>query len=354
MTGEPSGAPTSGAAAPSVAQGPAGPLERPIRPAPSYADALAGVRELQAQDAGADINPISRTRLFLPGGEVGPRVGGGADPDAGPRAARVYLCFHGLTNSPQQYVPLAQRLLARGDAAVFIPRIPRHGFADRMTTELAQLTEAELVDATAEAVDLAAGLADEVVVTGLSMGGVLAAWVAQYRPVARVVVVAPAIGLPFLPPFTAAPLAALTLRLGNRFFWWDPRSKAEAPGPTYAYPRYATHALARVQRLGLRLIDVARTTPPAARSVWMVTNGADVAVSNGLANRLADNWRRSGGADVHQYEFPRRLHLFHDIVDPEQPYQQVKITHPALERLLADGEPPDIPAEATAAGAAPA
>src|SRR5262245_8178562 len=93
MTAEPSGAPTSGAAAPSVAPGPAGPLERPIRPAPSYAEALAGVRELQAQDAGADINPISRTRLFLPGGEVGPGIGGGSDPDAGPRAARVYLCF---------------------------------------------------------------------------------------------------------------------------------------------------------------------------------------------------------------------------------------------------------------------
>jgi pimeloyl-ACP methyl ester carboxylesterase len=320
------------------------------------------VRELQVQDAGAEINPISRTRLFLPSGEVGPGFGGGSDPASdppsgpapGPRAARVYLCLHGLTNSPQQYVPLAQRLLARGDAAVFIPRIPRHGLADRMTTVLAQLTEAELVDATAEAVDLAAGLADEVVVTGLSMGGVLAAWAAQYRPVARVVVVAPAIGLPFLPSFTASPLAALTLRLGNRFFWWDPRTKAEAPGPTYAYPRYATHALARVQRLGLRLIDVAPTTPPAARSVWMVTNGADLAVSNGLADRLADNWRRSGGSDVHQYEFPRRLRLFHDIVDPEQPYQQVQITHPALERLLVDGEPPDIPADAPAAGAAPA
>jgi hypothetical protein len=88
----------------------------------------------------------------------------------------------------------------------------------------------------------------------------------------------------------------------------------------------------------------------------MVTNAADVAISNGLANRLAANWRQAGAgtADVRQYEFPRRLHLFHDIVDPGQPYQQVGITHPALERLLADGEPPDIPAEATAAGAAPA
>jgi len=319
-------------------------LERPPRPAPSYAEAVDRVRTLQAQDATSDLNPLSRTRLLGPQGELG-QDGATAPGGAwtGP-TARVYVCLHGLTNSPQQYVPLAQRLLARGDATVFIPRIPRHGYADRLTTVLASLTEAELVDATAEAMDIAAGLAPEVVVTGISMGGVLATWAAQYRPAARAVIVAPAFGLPVLPPMTIAPLTSLALRFGNRFVWWDPRTKADAPGPKYAYPRFATHALARIQRLGLRLVDVARTTPPVSREVWMVTNGNDMAVSNGQCRRLVAAWRAAGATNLQTYEFPRRLRLFHDIVDPEQPYQKVAITHPALVQLLVDGQAPDLEA----------
>jgi alpha-beta hydrolase superfamily lysophospholipase len=310
-------------------------LDRTPHPAASYEEALERVRRLQAQDATSALHPRSHTRLFGPGGAE--------DPGGGQRTARVYVCFHGLTNSPQQYVALGERLVARGDATVFIPRIPRHGFADRMTTVLAQLTDAELVDATADALDIAAGLADEVIVTGISLGGVLATWAAQFRPVARAAIVAPSFGLPILPPFTIRPLTELALRLGNRYFWWDPRYKQNLPGPDYAYPRFATHALAHIQRLGLSLVDVARTTPPAARSVWVVTNAADLAVSNPQINRLAEQWRRLRPTGVQRYQFPRRLRLFHDIVDPQQPYQKIAITHPALEQIIADGVTPTIP-----------
>jgi len=222
-----------------------------------------------------------------------------------------------------------------------------------MTTGLAQLGEAELVDATAGAMDIAAGLGDEVVVTGISMGGVLATWAAQYRPAARVVIVAPALGLPYLPPPTIGPLTALALRLLTRYIWWDPRQKAAVGGPTYAYPRFATHALARVQRLGLRLAAVARTAPPAARSVWLVTNAADLAISNRQVERLGANWEHAGATNIRRYAFPRHLKLFHDLVDPLQPTQQVAISHPALERLVADGAAPIIPPETASAAAAP-
>jgi len=307
-------------------------LERPPRPAASYQEAIERVRTLQRQDAAKDLNPRGHTWLLGPGGAL--------DPGGGQRTGRAYVCLHGLTNSPQQYVALAKRLLARGDATVLIPRIPGHGFADRLTTVLAKLREAELVDATAEVVDLAAGLGHEVIVTGISLGGVLATWAAQFRPVARVVIVAPSFGLPFLPTFTIAPLAALALRVGNRYLWWDPRKKEDLPGPDYAYPRFPSHALARIQRLGLRLDEVARVAPPAASAVWVVTNAADLAVNNGQISRLAERWQRAGATNVRRYQFPRRLHLFHDIVDPEQPYQKVAITHPVLERIIADGALP--------------
>ena len=342
--GEPAAEPAGAPAAAPPARG----LERLARPAASYAAALAQVRALQERDAASALDPVSHTKLFGPAGEIVP---GGAAYGGARRTGRVYVCLHGLTNSPQQYVPLAARLLARGDATVFIPRLPRHGLADRMTTALAQLAEAELVDATAAALDTAAGLGDEVVVTGISMGGVLATWAAQYRPVARVVIVAPALGLPCLPPPTIGPLTALALRLPNRYIWWDPRQKEAVAGPTYAYPRFATHALARIQRLGLRLAAVARTAPPAARSVWLVTNAADLAISNRQVDRLAANWERAGATNLRRYVFPRRLKLFHDLVDPLQPNQQVAVSHPALERLVADGAAPILPPEAPAAAA---
>ena len=149
-------------------------------------------------------------------------------------------------------------------------------------------------------------------------------------------------------------LAANAGRLLTRYIWWDPRQKAAVGGPTYAYPRFATHALARVQRLGLRLAAVARTAPPAARSVWLVTNAADLAISNRQVERLGANWERAGATTIRRYVFPRRLKLFHDIVDPLQPTQQVSLTHPALERLVADGAAPDLPPDAAGATAAPA
>jgi esterase/lipase len=116
----------------------------------------------------------------------------------GYRTERAIVLFHGLTNSPQQLVKLAERFAARG-YSVLLPRLPYHGYTDRMMTEHAQLRARDLVDAAAVAVDLAAGLADEVSVSGISLGGVLAVWAAQHRPITVAAPIAPAIGVPFLP-----------------------------------------------------------------------------------------------------------------------------------------------------------
>jgi dienelactone hydrolase len=318
-------------------------LDRPRRPAAGYAEAIARVRALERIDreSRAALNPVSHSRFLAP--------------RAGVPTRRVLVCFHGLTNSPQSFVPLAERFVAQGDA-VLIPRLPLHGDADRLTTDLAGLTAAAVVDTAAEVVDLAAGLADEVLVTGISLGGVLAAWAAQYRPVARAVIIAPAIGLPFVPGAVDRVLIALALALPNVFLWWDPRFRAALPGPPYAYPRYPTHALARIQRLGFAIVAVARCTPPAATQTWAVTNGADLAINNRVVGELVRNWRHGGAGRaagrVETFHFPRRLRLFHDVVDPLQPYQQVGLTHPVLAQIIGEGTAPD-PATLRRAGEAP-
>src|SRR5262249_46632920 len=163
-----------------------------------------------------------------------------------------------------------------------------------MTTELARLDTPQLVDTTAAAVDLAAGLADEVTVCGLSLGGVLAIWAAQYREVALAAPIAPAIGVPKLPVSATGMVFGTLGRLPNRFVWWDPRYKQELPGPPYAYPRFSTRALVETQRLGLALLKAARRAPPRARAVWIISNQADLAVSNSASRELVKRWRAVG------------------------------------------------------------
>src|SRR5262249_53762108 len=98
----------------------------------------------------------------------------------GQKVDRAIVLVHGITNCPQQFAALGDQLFGAG-WNVLIPRLPRHGLCDRMTSALAQLTAAELRDYADGVLDIAAGLGDEVTIAGLSAGGVVAAWAAQHR-----------------------------------------------------------------------------------------------------------------------------------------------------------------------------
>ncbi|HET6314869.1 MAG TPA: alpha/beta fold hydrolase [Chloroflexota bacterium] len=299
-------------------------LEAPAEhPAQSYDEAYARFEALLRADSD-EVDAESRSRLLGPGH----------------RTQRVVVFFHGLSNAPRQFLKLSERFLARG-YTVFIPRVPYHGYTNRMTTDLALLKVRDLVDTTAMAIDLAAGLADEVTVSGISMGGVLAVWGAQFRSVAVAAPIAPAIGLPYLPGSVTSVAFRGLGRLPNRFMWWDPRKKEQLAGPPYAYPRFSTRALSETQRLGFELLRASRRAPPRARSVWMINNAADLAVSNAASALLVKNWQAAGGGNnVHAFMFPKRLKLFHDVVDPLQPNAQPDLVHPILEQVIVDGQPP--------------
>src|SRR5690348_11177084 len=126
-------------------------------PARNYAAALDSVAALGRAD-GPDIAKECRSALY----EHGRRVG------------NVVLVFHGLTNCPAQFDSLARIAYARG-ANVYVPRLPRHGFANRMTDELGKSDARELVQFADRACDAASGLGDTLTVVGLSVGGTLAA-----------------------------------------------------------------------------------------------------------------------------------------------------------------------------------
>jgi alpha-beta hydrolase superfamily lysophospholipase len=297
--------------------------DRPEQPAATYEEACARFEALLREDTQA-VDPESRSRLLSPG----------------QRTQRAIVLLHGLTNSPQQFLRLSERFVARG-YTVFIPRVPYHGYLDRMSTDLARLRQRDLVDTTAVAIDIAAGLADEVTVSGISLGGVLAMWAAQYRAVAVAAPIAPAVGFRFLPVMLSGMAFGAMGRLPNRFMWWDPRFKERLPGPPYAYPRFSTHALAEMQLLGLDLLRASGEAPPRAKSVWMISNAADLAVSNAASATLVNRWRKAGATNVHTFQFPRQLKLFHDVVDPLQPNAQPALVHPILEQIIVDGTAPE-------------
>ncbi len=285
-------------------------------PATSYADALRRVEALRAADSPA-ISADCVTRLFTHGA----------------RTTHVIVMLHGLTNCPQQFDSLGRVAFARG-ANVLVPRLPLHGFADRLTDQLAHADAGAWRAFTDRVLDAAHGLGDTVTVVGLSVGGTLATWAAQERPdVERAVLIAPMLGVERAPGNGTPIVSRLFATLPNLFWWWDPVRREHLLGPKHVYPRFATRAVAATLRIGWLVVRDADRRGPGCRSFAMITVGGDQAVDNGLCARVATAWRRHG-ASVATYEFPAALHLSHDVVDPEQAGGNPAITYPVLERWI--------------------
>jgi alpha-beta hydrolase superfamily lysophospholipase len=288
-------------------------LRSRARPARDYGDALRRIGALRAED-GPGIAPECGTRLLTHGHPT----------------RHVVVMFHGLTNCPAQFESLGRMAFRRG-ANVLIPRLPRHGFADRMTDALAGADAQELRAFTDRVLDAASGLGDRVTVTGLSVGGTLATWAAQERAdVDRAVLIAPMLGVARAPGAWTPPVTRLLGAMPNVFVWWDDRSREDLEGPKHVYPRFATRAVAATLRLGAVPTGRSRVAAPAARSVVMVTVGGDEAVDNGLCDALLRAWRARGAREALEYRFPAGLRLNHDVVDPEQVGGNPAITYPVL------------------------
>jgi carboxylesterase len=247
----------------------------------------------------------------------------------GAATQHVLLLIHGFTNCPYQFQQLAPILHDQGYNVLAV-RLPRHGCADRLTTVLAGLRVAEVINTLTAAVDIAHGLGRKVTVLGFSLGGVLAAWLAQTRPdLHRVILVSPAIGIQALPPDRHRLVAYALAVWPNVFQWWNPEFKDQRVEPHHAYPRFATRALAVLLRLGLAVRDQAARTPPATTQITLITNPSDPIISHHLLAQLIECWK-GHGATVTERAFPAEWNLLHDLIDPLQPEQQVARVYPLL------------------------
>ena len=294
-------------------------LKSTPHPARTYAEAVACVEALKNRPTASSLFPTSAT-IFL---------------NHGKRTQRGIVFFHGYTNSPHQFRALGERFHARG-YNVLIPRMPHHGLADRLTEDLGNLTAESLIQTADAAIDAAAGLTDEIIVMGLSMGGVLTAWAAQERDeVDTAVVISPAFGVNIIPNWLIAPLSQLFRRLPNRFLWWGEEGVVEGIQP-HTYPRMASRGLAELWRLGLYVRKSARRRAVRASRVILILNHNDESIDYEMASVMERLWRRKR-TTVRRFEFMRDDGLEHDLIDPENPLANTNLVYPILEQLVENG-----------------
>lgn len=287
------------------------------KPAASYEEAMAAFDGIRQEEAGLALHERCPSQLLTHGGKV----------------EHVVIYFHGLTSCPAQGEALAKKLFDLG-YNVYLPRMAGHGEADPDTLSLMHLTAENLVDLANQSVDLAQGLGDKVSVTGLSAGGTIAMWIAQYRPdVANVVAISPFLGPYVLPPWATNAANRLALMLPDLLLWWNPTEAVGNSAETYAFPRPSVHTLAQVMRLGRVIEAGAKAGPPAVKQIGVLLNSADIAVSNALTQQVVTSWR-DHGANVTVKVLSFNKLLPHDLVNPSEPQADTDLVYAAILELL--------------------
>lgn len=251
----------------------------------------------------------------------------------GHRTPRSFVLFHGLTNSPRQFTTLAATLYDGGDN-VFVARLPEHALRGATSGDLGRLTAESLRNVADAAIDLASGLGDTVVVVGVSLGGNVAAWTAQFRPVSRVVIVAPALGLSHISTVLETPIMNFVLRVPNY-------SKKQPPD-TLRPDRelgWSTRGVGQMLRLGTAIRRAADNHAPAAPDIRVLVNANDQTVNRDAIDELVEHWSAAGG-HVSMFELSDSLRLPHDIVDPDELTGNTKVTYPVILALIYGSTPP--------------
>ena len=280
-----------------------------------YSDAIRIAEGLQRLD-GPDVNPLCHSRVYT----------------HGRRVERSLVLLHGFTNCPQQFDTLGRQFHERGWNVV-IPRYPRHGYTDRLNTSIAELKVDDLLEVANRSAEIGAGLGDRLTIAGLSLGAILAGYLAQAREgIERAVLIAPMLGLKPIPGPALTALSVVAKRIPNFYMWWNDDLK-DSLGPPYGYPRFATHAYAALFDAGRLLVRSAHSAPPKARSIMVVTNAGEPRLDNRFTHRLVDSWRKHGAA-VETFEFPASDGLTHDLIDPGNAGQRVDYVYPIVTRFI--------------------
>ena len=284
-------------------------------PAQSYAEALTHIQVIQAGEASLDLHPECATQLNT----------------HGEKTDTVIVLLHGFTSCPEQFRELGQAYYDLG-YNVYIPRMPHHGFNDRRGGSLKGLTAEELAGFAQETADIAQGLGERVIVTGLSGGGAIATYLSQERADVDVAApISPFLGIGFIPSQLNRPFTNLFLIVPDFWQWWDPIRKENNPlSAPYAYARYPLHALLENIRLGYATEADAKRTRPAASKIIVITNANDDSVNNDVIAEFEHMWAKHGEENLVTFQFEKSLGLPHDLITPTRPGARIDLVYPKL------------------------
>jgi esterase/lipase len=286
-----------------------------MTPPADFAAAVAAIEEIAARErADPSIDPRCLSFVLHHGGQTD----------------RAVVMFHGFTNCPRQFAPLANLFFAQG-YNVYVPRLPRHGLLDKLTSEPAGLTIEELIACATQSAQLGGQLARDLSVLGLSAGATMVAWLAQTRAVHHALAISPFFSVAHIPALLEPALAGGLMLAPNLEMWWDPRVKEHAE-PSHAYPRFATHALARCLQLGERVRRLAQDTAPLAAHSTLVLNAKDPAIDIAAARGVWTLWRKHGAA-TGEYVF-ENLDVRHDIIEPTTYPDAPRLVYPVILQLM--------------------
>ncbi len=273
-----------------------------IDPMMDYTQSVTAIQMWSQTDADQDIADYCRP-IFLTHGK---------------KMDQAVVLYHGYTNCPRQYEELAQVFFERG-YNVYVPRLPHHGSRDRLAPDIGQLTLEDLMMTADRSVNIAQGLGDKVTVLGLSLGGVMAAWTAQFRgDVDTAVILVPSFGWYYLPGVVKPILTAAYL-LPDALLWWHPLERENRQIPYSMYHKFSTRGMGHTLMLGLSVLQASRHYAPLASHIIIMTTDMDRAVDNWNVQHLMSRWQQQG-AKVRYDRFPAELKIEHDIIDPLQPY----------------------------------
>lgn len=290
-------------------------LDARPEPTSTYDEAMARFDEVTADEDELGVTDACRSRRFVHGEATDVAV----------------VLFHGLTNCPKQFVEFAEHLHEDG-ANVIILRAPHHGLGDETgaiddVSRVGPLSVHELRDYADDSIDIATGLGDTVQVVGLSMGGVLAMWTAEFRDdVDLVVAVAPAISIPGVPHFVTTAFINLFDRLPN-FSLPSPGVKLD-----HTYSGESTGALASMFLLARATENELTSGRSATDQVVVVLNPDDDQVDNDEVAQLVVRWADEDGSV--EIVMLSSSGLPHDVIDPDQPEGNVGGVYPVLFDLL--------------------
>ena len=226
---------------------------------------------------------------------------------------RAVVFLHGFTNSPEQFRVFGERFFQQG-YNVWIPRQPFHGFEDRHGRPLQSFQIKKYLQDCEQAVEIGRHLGRKLIVAGLSGGANAAIHLAQTRAeIDLAVIMAPSLGVQFVPSVLTRPVVFLLGLLPDRLIWWDDKTKADNPdSPQFAYTAFATRAMGQMIRLGQNAKASTRRHFPKARRVLVISNEGDRAVNQTEINQLVTNWK--GFPGLVTYQIPLSAQVPHDFI----------------------------------------